>query len=59
MAAIFGTHLWFRRFLKARIDPTTVAEIPPEKPKTEKIEEEGPPACRQTSFQPVEIFVAA
>jgi hypothetical protein len=42
IAARFGTHLWFREF-KARIGLTTVAEIPPEQPKIEKIyaEEEG------------------
>ena len=46
IAAHFGTHLWFRGF-KARIGLTTVAEIPPEQPKIEKIyaEEEGSPVC--------------
>src|SRR5947207_8356435 len=46
IAARFVSHLWFRRF-KARIGLTTVAEIPPEQPKIEKIyaEEEGPPVC--------------
>src|SRR6266480_7190143 len=37
MAARFGTHLWSRGFLKARIGPTTVAEIRLEQQKTEKI----------------------
>src|SRR6266496_6091797 len=36
MAARFGTHLWFRCFVKARIALTTVAEIPLSQPKTEK-----------------------
>ena len=46
IAARFVSHLWFRGF-KARIGLTTVAEIPPEQPKIEKIyaEEEGPPVC--------------
>jgi hypothetical protein len=37
MAARFGTHLWCRGFLKARIGLTTVAEIRLEQQKTEKI----------------------
>jgi hypothetical protein len=37
MAARFGTHLWCRGFLKARIGLTTVAEIALEQHKTEKI----------------------
>jgi hypothetical protein len=36
MAARFGTHLWFRGFLKARIGLTTVAEIYLEQQKTGK-----------------------
>jgi hypothetical protein len=36
MAARFGTHLYFRLFIKARIGLTTVAEIPLEQHKTEK-----------------------
>jgi hypothetical protein len=36
MAARFGTHLYFRLFIKARIGLTTVAEISLEQHKTEK-----------------------
>jgi hypothetical protein len=67
MAARFGTHLWFRGFLKARIGLTTVAEIPLEQQKTEKIssilktdkEKAGPfPKERIIPIPELELFAA-
>jgi len=67
MAARFGAHLWFCGFLKARIGLTTVAEIPLEQQKTEKIssilktdkEKAGPfPKERIIPIPELELFAA-
>jgi hypothetical protein len=61
MAARFGTHLWSREFLKARIGPPLSPKFVWNNSKQKKIagEEDGPLPVRQTVLSLSRISVAA